>query len=238
MRWILIALLICNGVYFLWHNYLLSNDTPLLGTSVYSGNGNTAQIALLSEPSAFTTNVQVSVSEASKLNGRGDGNASTVCWLIGPFTEEVSSKQVVGRLEVLNISLQLTSLSITGRPDYWVHLEPLVSRRESIKLLRQLNAKNIDSFLITKGALENGISLGVFTQHKRAIKLSEERVAQGYEAKIKEIPRVHTQVWAVFDTGKYGKFTDKLWGVIKKGNSRLERQKNYCDKIASIDNLD
>ena len=49
---------------------------------------------------------------------------------------------------------------------------------------------------------------------------------------------MYTELWAVFDTGEYGKFSDALWETIKEGNKGLERRKNYCDKIASTNNFD
>ncbi|ARN74435.1 hypothetical protein BST96_10090 [Oceanicoccus sagamiensis] len=161
-----------------------------------------------------------------------------ICWQIGPFREEVSGKQVVSRLASLDIALKLESVEIPGKPDYWVHLPPQVSRKAAIKLLRELQAKKIDSFLITEGELANGLSLGFFTEEVRARKVYDQRVKQGYGAQIKVVPRTYTELWAVFEVGEYGKFSDALWETIKEGNKGLERRKNYCDKIASADNFD
>ena len=160
------------------------------------------------------------------------------CWQIGPFKEDISAKQVISRLSALDIVLRLQSLELPGEPDYWVHLPPQVSRKAALKLLRELQSKKIDSFLISEGELANGISLGFFTQETRANTVFEQRVKDGYAAKIKIVPRSYTELWAVFDEGEYGKFSDTLWGKIREGNQGLERRKNYCDKIASADNFD
>ncbi len=161
-----------------------------------------------------------------------------MCWLIGPFQEVISGKQVINRLSALDIKLALQSIEIVGKTDYWVHLQPQLSRKAAIKLLRELQAKKIDSFLITEGELADGISLGFFTSEERAKNVLQERIKQGYEAKIKQVPRTHTELWAVFERGEYSKFSDTLWEKIKQGNKGLERRKNYCDKIASLENFD
>jgi hypothetical protein len=239
VRWILIVLIMCNGIYFLWHNYMLGSGSVRPQLPNYQRTVESqSPIVLIGEapPPGEASSLQiVANSAAASVEPIVD---QPVCWLVGPFKEVVSGRQAIGRAEALGHALRLTSLAVPGRPDYWVHLAPQVSRRTAIKLLRELQAKKIDSFLITKGELENGISLGFFTRQDLAEKVYRERVGQGYDAIIKEVPRTLTQIWTVYDTSEQGVFTDELWGKIREGNDDLERRKNYCDKIASTDDLD
>lgn len=258
MRWILIILLMCNGIYFLWQNYLLdSGATEVRPRVVATQSSQGSGLVLLSEVEAASLNVDGKVQNTgivtTEETERGIGEASTqlsetkadtgpkapaICWQIGPFKEEVSGKQVVSRLAAMDISLKLQSIELPGEPDYWVHISPQVSRKAALKLLRELQAKKIDSFLISEGELANGISLGFFTDESRANSIFEQRKEQGYEAKIKVVPRNYTEMWAIFDEGEHGKFSDNLWSKIREGNQGLERRKNYCDKIDSADNFD
>ena len=238
MRWILIVLLMCNGIYFLWQNYLAQHERPVsLSASVPAAESGEV-LVLLSEASFQQTTAEVNTPEPVAADAASVADTTGICWQIGPFKEEISGKQVASRLAAMDISVQLQTIEIPGKPDYWVHIPPQVSRKAAIKLLRELQSKKIDSFLITEGELENGLSLGFFTQQDRAQKIFEQRAKQGYDAKIKIVPRARTELWAVFDTGEYGKFSDVLWDKIKEGNKGLERRKNYCDKIASTDNFD
>jgi hypothetical protein len=234
----------CNGIFFLWQNFSSSEEAVAskvtLGTGINSGEVN--QLVLLSELSAGELSL-ASESEAGEAAIAQEAAlvsepVEEMCWLIGPFKERVSGRQVVGRLEALDISLQLREIEFQGESDYWVHIAPQVSRQAAIKLLRELQSKKIDSFLIGEGELQNGISLGFFTQSARAKDVYEQRVAQGYAAEIKVVPRVYTELWAVFNAGESRKFSDALWEKIKEGNKDLERRKNYCDRIASVDNLE
>ncbi len=252
MRWIFIVLLMCNGIYFLWQNYLLQGDLPGgMSTPPAAGAAELSLVLLAEvegvsperpEPEAQEVVVEPPVGDMSEDDNEPEPVLAPaepgICWQIGPFKEEVSGKQVMSRLASLDIALQLQSVEIPGKPDYWVHLPPQVSRKAAIKLLRELQAKKIDSFLITEGDLANGLSLGFFTEEARAKKVYDQRVKQGYGAQIKVVPRMYTELWAVFDTGEYGKFSDALWQTIKEGNKGLERRKNYCDKIASTNNFD
>jgi SPOR domain len=239
VRWILIVLLMCNGIYFLWQNYLLQSEEVVLAGSAAMITPDAQSLLLLSELSAEQLQGSSEVSVIRKKNTAVVvEKAPGVCWLIGPFKEEVSAKQVVSRLAALDITLQLTEIDIYGKPDHWVHIAPQATRKDALKLLRELQAKKIDSFLITTGDLANGISLGLFSSQSRAEMVYEQRVEQGYSAEVKVVPRVHSELWVIFSGEKYGKFSDTLWDKIRLGNKGLERRKNYCDKIASADDFD
>lgn len=254
MRWIFIVLVMCNGIYFLWQNYLVQSDRPVpseVATRIPEGTpslqllserpdlpaGGDTEQAAAPEPASTPEPAAEAVAEKSK-SAAAEAPVSNICWQIGPFKEVVSGKQVVSRLAAMGIDLKLQSVEIPDKPDYWVHIPPQVSRREAIKLLRELQAKKIDSFLIGDGDLANGISLGFFTQKDRAEKVRDLHRKQGYDVEIKEVPRTHTELWATFDERKYGELTDALWQKIIEGNQGLERRKNYCDKIASTGNID
>lgn len=246
MRWIFIVLLMCNGIYFLWQNYLVREPLPAEDVVQVPVDAGVPSLTLLKEVPGEVSREPADTSPppapkvpaaVADLNQAAQHEAD-ICWQIGPFRDELSGKLVVSRLAALDINLQLQSLEVAEKPDYWVHIPPQVSRKEAIKLLKELQIKKVDSFLITEGELENGISLGFFTQLDRAEKVLEQRIKQGYGAKIKEIPRTHTELWAVFNEGQYGQFSDTLWNKITEGNQGLERRKNYCDKIASAGNFD
>ena len=225
MRWIVIALLMGNAIYWFWHQATPEYQAEQVAVPPVATN--VAPLKLLTEVDPVNRAAAV-VNEPSR----------AMCWVMGPFKEQISIKQVTTRLAALDIELQFQDQVIEGEPDYWVHIPPQPSRKSAIKLLRQLQASKIDSFLITEGELANGLSLGLFTQQYRAKKVHKQRVAQGYDAHIKVVPRTTVESWAVFDGAKYGEMTEELWNKIKEGHKGLERRKNFCDTIASTHNID
>jgi|OM-RGC.v1.010603692 hypothetical protein len=251
VRWIFIILLMGNGIYFLWQNYLVQEAEIVATSSLveYGEDGDTVALVLLAERLSTPTTLVPDLGESK--NGERPGEESSaaatepvvaetsaVCWLIGPFQEEISAKQVISRLSALDVTLRLRAIDTRAKPDYWVYIPPQVSRKAAIKLLRELQSKKIDSFLITEGDRKNGISLGFFTQKERADGVMKARKDQGYNPSVREILRVDTEFWLIFDQRQSGKFSDALWETINQGNEALERRKNYCDKIASADNFD
>jgi hypothetical protein len=161
-----------------------------------------------------------------------------ICHMIGPFKEKISARQIKDRLRALDVEVRTYQVQIPEKPDYWVHLGPMRSRKEALDTLRELQAKKIDSFLITEGELVNGVSLGFFTKEELAQAVQRQRREQGYDARIRKIPRNSLQLWEVMDAEQYSRFSDALWQKVKAGTEGLELRKNSCDLIASAERLD
>ncbi len=237
MRWLVIILLMCNGIYFLWQYYLAPSapgDEVALGRPVAADE----QLRLYSESVASNEKDKLIENQSDNKNAKLEPAIPAVCLMVGPFKEEVTGRQVLSRLAALDIHPKIEAIKVPGKPNYWVHIPPQTSRKVAIKLLRELQAKKIDSFLITEGELENGISLGIFTKLASAEKVSSSRNEQGYAAQVLTMSGSRSELWAVFDAEQSVKFSDALWEKTREGNAGLERRKNYCDKIAPSDNLD
>jgi hypothetical protein len=234
-RWLVLGLLLGNAIYFLWqHNAQVVAIAPELAPAK-SALGD--RLALLSE--AGESNGAAGSPPAKPTPKPEVVEPPTpICHMIGPFKEKISAHQVQDRLKALDIQLHTFQVNIPDKPDYWVHLGPLRSRKEALDTLRELQAKKIDSFLITEGELLNGISLGFYTKEELAQAVLKQRREQGYAAKILAVPRFTQELWEVFADGQYGKFSDELWQKITAGTQGLELRKNSCDLIASAEKLD
>lgn len=225
LRWFVLGLLLCNAIYFAWQ-YNKAGPAVSQGLAQVAAQGD--RLVLLRESGR-----PVAASSAA-----AQRPAVPVCHMIGPFKEKISAHQVQDRLQALEITVHTYQLNIPDRPDYWVHLGPMRSRKEALDTLRELQNKKIDSFLITEGELLNGISLGFFTKEELAQAVLKQRREQGYDAKIRAVPRFTQELWEVFADNEYDKFSDQLWEQIKAGTQGLELRKNSCDLIASAEKLD
>jgi hypothetical protein len=234
MRWVLIILLMLNGIYYLWQQSLQPSADVVQASQRLALGESAKSLTLLRE---LELAVAISVTPP-EVEAPSPVEKPAICWSIGPFKEGLTVKQVMGRMEALDIILGHQEVIMQGAPSYWVHIPPQASRDAAIKLHKALLAKKIDSFRIRDGELKDGISLGRFKDKARAEKLHKQRLGQGYKVEIKVVPKPYIELWAVFDTRKYGEFSDMLWDKVREGNKGLERHKNYCDKIASVENLE
>lgn len=230
LKWVVLGLLLCNAVYFVWqHNLDASPASDAVSVQAASALGD--RLVLVQEAKAGGV-------VATPHAGNATIPAIPICHMIGPFKEKISAQQVKDRLRALDIVVSTYQVNIPDKPDYWVYLGPMRSRKEALDTLRELQTKKIDSFLIGDGDLANGISLGFFSKEALAQAVLKQRREQGYDAKLRQVPRFTQELWEVFESDQYAKFSDELWRQIKAGTQGLELRKNSCDLIASAEKLD
>jgi hypothetical protein len=230
LRWVVIGLFLANVAYFFWSQQAPAGSVAGAGQLPPMAGGK--RLELLDERKTQDRPADGAAAE------RAAAPPVPICHMIGPFKEKISARQVKDRLKALDIDVATYQLQIPEKPDYWVHLGPMRSRKEALDVLRELQSKKIDSFLITEGELVNGISLGFFTKEDLAQAVQKQRKEQGYDAKIRLVPRFSQQLWEVLDAEQYNKFSDPLWEKVKAGTDGLELRKNSCDLIASAERLD
>ncbi|MCF7203855.1 SPOR domain-containing protein [Pseudomonas oligotrophica] len=184
MRWILLLLLTLNVLFYLAHQqqapFRVHEVAPVGG---YTSAAPAIQLVSEAKPSPRK---QVEEDEAVEANA---------CLYLGGFDQEVAARQIEQRLLSLDIRSDIQVMERSAGTDYWVYLPPLASRAASLRQLRELQSRNIDSYIVTVGDLANGISLGIFTQRASAEGVVTRLQEAGYEALIRELPRMHRRYW-------------------------------------------
>lgn len=162
MRWIVFALLLANIGLFAWFQ-IWGRPAPVETNrpeTVEKGE----RIRLLREmPEGELAAVEKSRQAGSRSRGSEQGE---VCTIVGPFEEEYQGLDIVERLQALQVDAGLREIEMEGDMRYWVFLTPLGSSREAFNRLRELQAGGVDSYVIPKGSLENGISFGIFSERR------------------------------------------------------------------------
>src|SRR5690606_22013458 len=147
MRWLFSLLVVLNVFYYVWSQQqvvLTAKDTGVLERMEQSGKG----IRLLSESAAG------SVTPAAV----DDQVGQDVCLFLGSFDDLKRAQALEQRLLSLDVQSVLEAVEAAGGIDYWVYLAPLASRQASVRQLKELQARKVDSYLIGTGDLANGIS--------------------------------------------------------------------------------
>jgi len=153
--------------------------------------------------------------------------------MIGPYGQLLQAEYAVERLVALGAPAHIVPIEIKEGEIYWVFLKPEVSEKEALRRLYELQKKNIESYVITKGELANGISFGRFADYGEAEVRSTEIKQQGYEVHIKMLPKMIQETWVVIDAGFAEKIDEMVWSGLLTQESNLEKRQNFCLGVAS-----
>jgi len=132
-------------------------------------------------------------------------------------------------------------LNITGDPlpsQYRVFLRPAGNRFLATRVLDEVseaisNAQlEVESYLITRGPLTEGVGLGVFTD-KLAADLVQTQVSElGFRSEIEEIPRSNGEIQVVLRPPNSDQVDTAEWLELSDDRPNLTRTENLCETIA------
>jgi hypothetical protein len=77
----------------------------------------------------------------------------------------------------------------------WVYLPAYPGREEALKVLRELQSRGVDSFIVGDGEDENAISLGYFASEESAEGLRVKMNNAGYPARVRHTAQTVTEYW-------------------------------------------
>jgi len=156
-----------------------------------------------------------------------------LCQLVGPFPELLQAEYLVERLGALEVPASVRHLEVEDGRVFWVYLKPEMSEKEALRRLYEVQAKSIESYLISSGDLANGISLGQFGE-EAAAKSQQTKVRElGYAAEIKEVPKTHNEIWVDVKEQSGQKINADQWANLLKEEKAVERRENYCLGVAN-----
>jgi len=227
MRWILLLLLLLNAFYYVWHQ----QQAPMRAKEVAPANGYQAarkDIRLLSEAEAPRSRAEV---PAPVDTATPD---AAVCLFLGSFEGEARARVVEQRLLSLDIQAEVRSVDAAAGVEYWVYLPPLASRQASLRQLRELQARRIDSYIITQGDLANGISLGIFPRNDSANSVMQRLRDVGYEPQIRELSRAHRSFWVRVAPESRRLADEFLLGRLAGDFAGLQHQLMPCEGVALL----
>ncbi|MFI8384954.1 SPOR domain-containing protein [Pseudomonas sp. NPDC079086] len=221
MRWMFLWLVVLNLFYYVWHQ----QQAPLRVTEIAPLNmaqNSKRDIRLLSESSVPPRR---EVAEVQPVEA--------VCLFLGSFELMADASAVEQRLLSLDIQSRVQSMDAAAGVDYWVYLPPLASRQASLRQLRELQARKIDSYIITQGDLANGISLGIFPRSDSAQSVMQRLRDAGYEPSLRELTRAHRSFWVRISPQSRRLADDSLLQRLAFDFKGLEQQLMPCEGVAS-----
>jgi len=219
MRWIFFALVFGNLLLLavFWQQQLA--QAPVAG-QVLDVPDSSRRLQLVSEVD------QPLVPVAAK--ARVENHRAPMCYVAGPYPDELDARHLLARAEALALDGQINAVDIaTDEPsEYWVHVPPRATRAEALRVLRELQKRKVDSYIITQGELAEGVSLGLFRNKASASGLQKK--VEGYDipAEIKVITKSVREYWV--EITQVAQLNDKMRERIQAGDDSIAWQLVAC----------
>lgn len=240
MRAIFILLFAANLVFFGYQYFFAEKNIAVGAIEIKKENSSSGEsLRLLSEEGSASALSAMEKKESqmlrqSKAAASGEKKSEQeFCTMLGPYGQLLQAEYAVERLSSLGVVARIAPVEIKDGESYWVYLKPEMSEKEAVRRLYELANKNIESHIIAKGELTNGISFGRFADYAEAEARSVEIKKQGYEPEIKMLPRIIQETWVVVDGGFAEKIDESVWVDLITKESGLEKRQNFCLGVAS-----
>lgn len=185
MRWVFFSLLILNVVYLVFSLVMRAAPAPqrLIAPSV---TGAAETLVLLEESSL-------------PRGGGGDSRTGSgmppLCPVVGPWDQLAAADQAAQVLAKSGYRATVEALRVARDRLHWVHLPAIADREQALRVLRELQSRGVDSFIVADGADANAISLGYFSSADSARGLMMKMQTAGYPAEMRQTAKEVTEYW-------------------------------------------
>jgi len=115
---------------------------------------------------------------------------------------------------------------------YWVMLPPYDTRRRALQTLRELQARKIDSYLVSSGDFKNAISLGLFSREELAKGVQEKIREAGYPAEIRPKDKQNQRLWVLVVAEQPLENTTKSLSSLVSRQSGIKISNTSCEMFA------
>ena len=212
------------GWYLFGRGEVSTQVSPVVSAGVIAGS----RIELLGEALGHP----VDGVPSSRLRVPSESAGEALCSMVGPFKDVLPAEYFVEHLQALEVLAEVERLEVSSGVGFWVYQQPRASRKEALRRLHELQAAGLDSYVIPKGELENGVSFGFFSDRRGAEARLAEVEALGYEVLLKEVARSYEEIWVVLAALESVKVGDELWLTLLNREAGLEMRQNFCPGVA------
>lgn len=186
----------------------------------------------LAEPEALVVDEIMSRRPEVKPSSATVSPKKMLCPHVGPFAEQGAGERFTVLLRDANIGSRLVPVDVVKGAENWVMIPSQGSRKASLALLKELQAKKIDSYLITEGEHRNAISLGLFMKQSSAEGVLEQMKLEGYEAQVEVRERTSKEFWVHVQASKDGYIDRESLEKLVNDQKDIKISESLCETFA------
>lgn len=245
MRGIFFGLLLANMLHFSWYYILAPLRVLREGSALDSSslaNSGAIEVALIAEVQESQLRYYPEVAQQSPPTTIASSEdvsdvVTGYCVEIGPFESAAQAQAAIDAFAV-DVSMVTEQRTIPGNAEYRVYLPPFPNREIAAQTMQQIRdefaSRNlaIDTFLITRGELVNGIALGLFSEQRNASNVREQMRAMGYEVTVTEEARTVERFWIVSEPFDSKEDFEFRWAGIAALHDSAPAVEKLCQTIA------
>lgn len=219
MRYIAIFLVLANIGYFGWARFVADPVT-------------------LPEPNAPRPLLNSGITLISEFQEQQAAQPGLSCFTVASFASTDDANSFIAEL---GATANDARLSLSGDPlssQYRVYLPPASSRGiatitlDGLSESLALSQLQVESYLITRGPLENGIALGVYSERESAEDTQIAVQGLGYAPQIEEIPRSTGEIQVQLQILELDALENPVWLDLAADRPDLTITENLCETIA------
>ena len=191
MRVLFLLLLLANVLFLAWTRWVVP-ETPATINVPATGGRELQPIRLRAEaPNATAT---------SAADSSGSGLLAASCVSIGPFIDPAHAAAASAQLERLGFTSRRRVSQDEVRVGYWVRVPNLATPADATNALAALRAAGFgDAYVLAEGEPDNTVSVGVFSDPRRAAEVSAMVQQAGFTAETSDRLRLLEVLWLDID---------------------------------------
>ncbi len=252
MRKLVVLLILLNAALFAWFYYQQQTapqvtPVPLLDPSEGQtlilknepNNLNATQDKTTGEPQLPTTSAATAqtkqaaeAKQAPKVKQAAAAQqAQTVvmrCYRSTPFTEQIDAKHLAAKIKKLGYQASIESSK--GKTNlltkYWIYVPNQGNKQQMQKIQSQLKKHGFDTFLISKGKLSGGISLGIYRSKKSVESLEKDVNKLSIPVTVDLIDGSRDQYRVIFFTPSLP--NNQLLDQLQENNQNIRWRRTQC----------
>jgi hypothetical protein len=126
-----------------------------------------------------------------------------VCLEIGPFQTQVDLRRAINALMPVAERIQYRDTRTSIRRGFRVFIPPSDTREAALATARELTSLGLrDYYVVTAGAEQNTVSLGLYRDENNARRRFQEVTAMGFDVRLEPRDEEIAQYWVDLDVGE------------------------------------